>query len=225
MSATDQVENTEQSAAKTSDKEFNFRRLEKVLEQTRVEKDRIAADNARIAAELEEVKRAVQQKSSEDDAYTEPYVDEQRLEKKLGRFEEKIGKKNQADIQSAVHRALQEKEKKDFLDRNPDFYSTIQDHADKLHQVSPQLAESILKMPDEFERYRLVYNNIKALGIDKPPQKTPNIQEKIDANRRNHYYVPGGVASPPYDKQGDFSPSGQKTAYEQMQKLKAQMRL
>ena len=76
------------------------------------------------------------------------------------------------------------------------------------------------------ERFqKLVYENIKALGVDKPEQKQNSVQEKIDANKRSPYYQPSGVGSAPYASAGDFSDSGQKNAYAKMQELKKRLRI
>ena len=91
--------------------------------------------------------------------------------------------------------------------------------------MNPELAESILEMPEGFERQKLVYKNIKALGLHKPAEKQASIQDKIDANRRSPYYQPTGVSAGPYAGTGDFSKSGQKNAYDKMQQLKAQLRI
>jgi hypothetical protein len=71
-----------------------------------------------------------------------------------------------------------------------------------------------------------VYQNIKALGLDKPPPKEQTIQQKVDANRKSPFYSPSGVASAPYQgQQSDFSQHGQKQAYDKMQELKNRLRL
>jgi hypothetical protein len=80
-------------------------------------------------------------------------------------------------------------------------------------------------MPEGFDRQKLVYKNIKALGLHKPAIKEPSIQEKIDANRRSPYYQPSGVANAPYSTVGDFSTAGQKNAYQKMQELKSKLRI
>jgi hypothetical protein len=80
-------------------------------------------------------------------------------------------------------------------------------------------------MPEGFERQKLVYKNIKALGLHKPEEKAPSIQDKVDANRRSPYYQPSGVGSAPYAPVGDFSANGQKAAYEKMQELKSKLRI
>jgi len=99
-------------------------------------------------------------------------------------------------------------------------------HVEKFAQMDPELADTILEMPDTFERQKLVYKNIKALGVHKPKVVEASIQAKVDANRKSPYYQPTGVSPAPYNNSaGDFSPSGQKNAYDQMQKLKAQLRI
>jgi hypothetical protein len=97
-------------------------------------------------------------------------------------------------------------------------------HAEKFAQKDPELAETILNMPDSFERQKLVYKSIKALGVHKPEVQAPSIQDKIDANRRSPYYQPSGPGSAPYQSQGDFSPAGQKNAYAKMKELQNRLR-
>jgi hypothetical protein len=80
-------------------------------------------------------------------------------------------------------------------------------------------------MPDTFARQKLVYKNIKALGLHRPEAKAPSVQEKIDANRKSPYYQPSGVGTAPYQSVGDFSAGGQKQAYDKMQELKNRLRI
>lgn len=206
-------ENTQQ---KTNDKELNFRALEQKY-QRQLEVERAA----RIEAE-----RLVQEKSrqQDDDHDDEPYVDHRKLEKKLAKFGEKAKQETQSEIKNAVQSALYEERKQNWLKTNNDFYDVMQ-NAEKFAQKDPELAETILEMPDTFERQKLVYKNIKALGLHKPEQKVPSIQEKIDANRRSPYYQPSGVGTAPYASQGDFSQSGQKQAYDKLLELKKNLRI
>jgi len=90
---------------------------------------------------------------------------------------------------------------------------------------APELAESILEMPESFERQKLVYKNIKALGLHQPKPKEPTIQETVDARRKGPYYQPSAVGAAPYHSAGDFSASGQKNAYDKMKELQARLRL
>jgi hypothetical protein len=208
---------------KPNDKEYNFRALEAKY-QAKLESEKTERD--RIARELEELKQKVKPAVSEDeDEDAETYVDHKRLRKKLAKFEEKNTQQTQSQIQQAVNAAIYNERKKGYLDKNPDFYQTIQDHAEKLMAKDPELAETILEMPEGFERQKLVYKSIKAMNLDKPEQKQASIQETVDAKRRNPYYQPSNMNAPPFAQSGDFSPSGQKNAYEKMKQLQAQLRL
>ncbi len=216
-STDNQVQNSEN---KSSDKELNFRALEQKY-QRQLESER----NARLEAErmVQEV-QAKKQVSDDDEDDSEPYVDHKKLQKKLNKFGEQTKQQTQNEVKQAVQQALHEERRTNWLKSNPDFYDVLQ-HAEKFAQKDPELAEAILEMPDTFERQKLVYKNIKALGMHKPEVKGPSIQEKVDNNRRSPYYQPSGVGAAPYAAQGDFSLSGQKSAYDKMQELKKTLRL
>lgn len=207
-------------AAKVNDKELNFRALEAKY-QRELEKER--AEKAKLAQELE-YKARLPYKDNDDDDDDEPYIDKKKLDKKLNKF----GQSTQSEIQKAMEMAKQaakeELKQEMWLEQNPDFYDVLQ-HAEKFAQRAPKLAETILRMPEGFERQKLVYQNIKELGVDKPPQKESSIQQKVDANRRSPFYQPSNVGNAPYSSQGDFSPQGQKQAYEKLQQLKQTLRL
>ena len=205
---------------KPNDKEHNFRAIEARLQQeraARLEAEKKADEALRLVQEIKQ-----QKIQDDDDNSNEPYVDDKRLEKKLNKF----GQNTQSEIQKAMElakqNAKQELKQEMWLESNPDFYQVLQ-LADKFAQKAPKLAEHILKMPDSFERQQLVYQNIKEMGLDKPEQKQPSVQDKIDANRRNPYYQPTGIANSPYASSGDFTQQGQKEAYKKMQELKARL--
>lgn len=209
-----------QTEDKPNNKELNFRALEAKY-QRQLEQERAARMEAENAAK-EALAR--QQNEDEDEKNDDPYIDHKKLEKKLAKFGEKTHKQTQSEIQRAVSQALNEERKNMWLKQNTDFYDVLQ-HAEKLAMKDPELAESILEMPESFERQKLVYKNIKALGLHKPEVKQPSIQEKIDANRKSPFYQPSGIGSAPYSSSGDFSVGGQKQAYEKMQELKSRLRI
>lgn len=213
-------ENQDQSA--NNIKEMNFRKQEQAI----VEKyeRQLAAERLereKLSKELEQRNAASNQEEDDD---SEPYVDKKRLNKQLQKF----GQSTQSEIQKAMEvakqTAKQELKEEMWLDNNPDFYETLK-LANKFAEKAPRLAESILRMPEGFERQKLVYENIKSLGLDKPEQKQPSIQEKVDANRRSPYYQPSGVGTAPYSSQSDFSSQGQKQAWDKMQELKNRLRI
>jgi hypothetical protein len=205
------------------DKEHNFALLRGQLEKERLEKQslleelektkKLASERINQKEDLEEV---------EDD--NEPYVDHRKLEKKLAKFGAKTKQETDERIQSAVQRALSEERKNMWLKSNPDFYEVMQ-HAQTFADKDPELAETILQMPEGFERQKLVYKNIKALGIHKKEEPKTNIQNTIDQNRKSPFYQPSGIASAPYANVGDFSPTGQKTSYEKMKEMQKRLRI
>jgi hypothetical protein len=200
-------------------KELNFRRQQQMYERMLAEKE------ARLAEMEQMVKQVQTRQEPEDDDDDEP-IDKKKLEKKLQKFGQKAKQETLTEVQKAVQEALAKKERDDYIKHNPDFYETLQNHAETFAQKAPHLAEAILRMPEGFERQQLVYSNIKALGLDKPVQKEPSIQETIDQKRKGPYYQPTGQGAAPYSaNKGDFSPSGQKNAYQQMQELKNRLRL
>lgn len=206
---------------KVNTKEYNFRaqeaKYERIIAQERAEREK-------ILQELDDIKKSRIQSENEDED-SEPYVDQKRLEKKLKIFEKSIDEKIDRKAEEKARRLLESKEQEMWLEANPDFVETLQTCAEKFFEKAPKLADAILKMPDNFERKKLVYHNIKSLGLDRPEVKQPSIQEKIDANRRSPYYQPTGMAAAPYGFNADFSEAGQKNAYEQIQKLKQNLRL
>ena len=210
--------NSTQVDQKQNDKEYNFR----ALENKRLEAERRAIDAERRALEAEKIAQEFvskkQQNNEEEDDESDPYVDHKNLNKKLNKF----GQSTQSEIQKAMEIAKQSAKQEFWLENHPDFYDVLE-HAEKFAQKAPKLAESILRMPEGFERQKLVYENIKELGIDKPEQKQSSVQDKIDSNRRSPYYQPSGINAAPYNNGGDFSQSGQKNAYAKMQELKQRL--
>jgi hypothetical protein len=198
-----------------SDKELNFRKQEQMYQKMLAEKE------ARIA-ELQAQRAAP--KNDDDDDGDDPYIDRRKLNKTLSKERETIKQQTQSEIQNAVQQALAKERQQNWLKSNPDFQEIMQ-HAQKFAEKDPELAETILEMPDSFERQKLVYKNIKALGLHKPPEEKPSIQATIDANRKSPYYKPTGISGAPYQSQGDFSTSGMKSSYDKMKELQQRLRL
>ena len=212
---------TEQTTG-PSDKELNFRKLESKYEQL-LSQERAARENAEKIAQEAMSKKNIPEEEEDD---SEPYVDKKKLAKTLNKFGEQTKQQTQNEIRQAVGEALASERKNNWIKNNPDFYDILQNHADELHKRDPELAETILEMPEGFERQKLVYKNIKALGLHKPPEPAKSsIQDKVDQQKRSPYYQPTGVGAAPYAMAGDFSPSGQKNAYDKMMALKKNLKI
>lgn len=218
-----QAQNTE--TVRQNDKELNFRQQEKAL-QDKYERALAQERHARMQAE-QEVQKLSQQRQSiqEDEDDSEPYVGHKKLNKTLSRFGENTQQEIKKGMESAKELAKEELKQEIWLESNSDFHDILESCADKFFQKSPALANSILKMPPGFERNKLVYENIKALGLHKPEVKQSSIQDKIDSNKRSPYYQPSGIGTAPYASGSDFSQQGKKQAYDKMQELKRNLKL
>lgn len=216
------TENVQAEVQKNAnDTDTNLVKIRKMFDEERA---------ARIQAEqrINEYEKAAQQRQSqqqyEDDDDSEPYVDQKKLQKKLAQFEKSIEEKIQKKSEENARIILNQEKQQSWLKSNPDFYEIMQ-HAETFANKDPELAETILQMPDTFERQKLVYKTIKAMGIHKKPEPERSIQQKIDANKRSPYYQPSGVATAPYSNEADYSQAGQKNAYQKMQELKSRLGL
>lgn len=221
--------NTDQAQVpddKSAQLEKNFaaqrKHYEKQLEQER---------NARMLAEekVAEAGRMAERRSTsndEEDDDSEPYVDNKKLNRKLASFERNIEEKIDKKAEAKAYAMIEQERRNAYLKDNADMSKVLsEENLEKFANTHPRLAESLLRMPEGFERQRLVYENIKALGVDRPEVKTPSVQEKIEANRKSPYYQGSGVGSAPYASQSDFSEGGQKNAYAKMQELKNRLRI
>jgi hypothetical protein len=204
---------------KQSDKEYNFAQIRKQLEQERAA--RVQAEEK--AAQLMQ-QHAQKQHVEDDDGDDEPYIDRKRLKKELGKVVQQTSTDTDQKINNAVQKALAEERRNQWMKNNPDFYE-VMNHAQKFAEKDPELAETILEMPDTFERQKLVYKNIKALGLHKKEEPKSTIQDTVNRNQRNPYYQPSGIGTAPYGATADFSEAGQKNSYQKMKELQARLRL
>lgn len=209
----------QENQVQISDKELNFRKLEAKYQQE-IALERVKREE--IERKLNEMSQKPEIDDVEDDS--EPYVDHKKLEKKLAKYDQRAKKETQSEIQKAVQQAIKEEKKSNWLKNHSDF-EEVMEHAEKIYHKDPELAETILEMPPSFERQKLVYKSIKAMGLDRPAEKQQSIQEKVDANRRSPFYQPTGVGAAPYASVSDYSASGQKQAYDKMKELQARLRL
>lgn len=217
-----QTQNTPETP-KPNDKEYNFSQIRQQLEREKQEK-------LQMKEEIEKLKKIAQEKLSsrnDDDDDDEPYIDKKKLKRELNKVVEQTNTETDSKIQSIVNKALSEERQRVWLERNKDFQEVMQ-HAQKLQDSDPELADIILNMPESFERHKLVYKHIKATGLHNPVQPKENIQNKIDANRRSPYYQPSGLSSPGYGISNggkDYNQNEMKSAYDIMQQSKQKMRI
>lgn len=216
---------TQSTQKQDSEKELNFRRQEQMFQKSLQERDQRLAEMERRMAQYAEQAKAPAPIEEDDD---EPYVDKRKLKSELQSFKNSLDSEFDSKVEAKARKLIAEEKKATWLKDHSDFYDVL-GHAEKFASDHPDLAEDILSMPEGFERQKLVYRNIKALKVNEPKKEEPSIQDKINANKRSPYYQPSEMGTAPY--QGfttsghDYTPSEQKTAYEQVQALKKRMRL
>jgi hypothetical protein len=209
------VEATQQVAPTETQKtpEHNFAQIRKQLEQER-------AGRMAIEEELAQLKQAAQKTKYDQDDDSEPYVDSKKLNRKFAEYDEVLEKKIEKKAEYIAQTMIERERQQSFLKANPDFQQILSpEMLQKFVEKHPDMAEPMLEMPDNFARQKLLYQNIKALGLHRPAAPEVSIQQKIDANRKSPYYQPSGSNTPPFASQGDFTDGGQKNAYSKMQDL------
>jgi hypothetical protein len=207
-----------------TDKELNFRALETKY-QRQLEQERAA--RIEIEKQYQETQKKLMKQDSNDDEddINEPYVDHKRLNKKFDSFEKRMEERIDKKAEEKARTMLDKEKKDNWVKNNPDFYDVLQ-QADKFAEANPELAESLLEMPDTFERQKLVYKSVKTFNQQQASRtQQSSIQQKVDANQKSPYYQPSGVGTAPYSTSGDFSASGQKNAYNKMKELQKKLRL
>ena len=218
---TDPVVAAQAVPAKESDAERNFANLRKLVEKSKQE-------NEELRREISEMKKTPPKRvvDDDDDDDGEPFVDKRTLNKKLAKFESKIDEIVDKRAEERAMSLIEQERRSAYLKENADFDNVMSgDVVQKFAEQHPNLARVILNMPEGFERQKLVYENIKALGAHKKDAEK-SIQQTIDQNqRRSLYYQPSGMGNSPYAAVGDFSTQGQKGAYDKMQELKSRLRL
>lgn len=222
MTATVQeTQSTPQETTKTAD--VNFANMRKALEAERAEK----AKMQERLTELEKMaKQAPVPRNDDDEFGDEPYIDPRTFKKKMAKFEESLEQKIEQKAEAKARQLIEEHQRNSYLKQNSDFEPTMApEMIQRFAEKHPEMAEAILRMPDGFERQRLVYEAIKSTGTNKPEEAKPSIQQKIDQNRRSPYYIPSSSGTAPYNGVGDFSEAGQKNAYAKLKELKGRLRL
>jgi len=226
MTTNNQASSVDDSEVK-SDKEINFERVRKQLEQERAA--RLQAEERAKQLEQERLSQARKpyKEDDEEEEYTdEPYVDHKVLNKKLAKFEHNFEKKVDQLAEQKARELLEQEKQHNYIKQNPDFQNVLnQENIQKFAEQHPAIAERMLRMPDNFDRQALLYEQIKVFQSKQKDDAKPSVQQTIDQNRRSPYYQPSGVGSSPYGATGDFSPAGQKNAYDKLQELKSKLRI
>ena len=222
----DNQTNATSEETKASSKEYNFAQLRKAREQAEYGLEQERQQRLKAEAELETLRKSrASIPEGEDDDFddSEPYIDKKSLKKHLKRAKQENRQEIVQDVEQRVQKAVEEERKRNEELRMkfeyPDFNEILnEENAQKLMDKRPQLAQKILRIPDEQLRKELAYQAIKELNIHKKEEPKSNVQDQINKNQKPLYYTPSGMGAPGSNAV-DFSEVGQKNAWENMKKL------
>lgn len=217
-----QLQETQNTAPTEKTPQQSFAEMRQIIDETRKEKAQMQQKIAKLEemAEKASERKAAPAPVVDDEETNDPYVDNRTLNRKLQRMQEDFEKKMDQKAEEKAKTMIAGERRDAYLRQNSDFRKIMEsDLVQKFAEKHPEVAESILAMPESFERQKLVYSNIKALGLHKEEEPKVPIQQQIDHRKKNYYYIPGQVGSAPYAAVADYSPASQKLAFQKMRAL------
>ena len=217
---------TENQVTEQKTAEQNFAQIRKALEAERAARQLAEEKAATLEKEANIRKSRRVEDDDDEDASDEPYIDRKSLKKTLGKALPSLKEETIAEVRKEMRQEMALERKNAFLKQNTDFNEIMKpEMMQKFFDKHPALAEGLLSMPDDFERQKVVYENVKALGLHKKEEPKTSIQDTVDRNRRAPGYQPSGVGTAPYASGGDFSPAGQAAGFAKLTELKNRLRL
>lgn len=196
------VQETAEPERKASgDKDYNFRRLEEEKNRSRENEIRLEMQNQMLQKELSEIKEYLKPKEADPfegiDDLIEPEL-KQRLEAKINKVSSNLERKAEEIAERKIEereRKKAEAEKSNFLQKLQKDYSDYdqvmsdQNIAD-FAKADPDTLKIVLALPDEYEKRRYLYSRIKG----QKAAKEPTVQDKVQKNLKNPYFVPSSAA-------------------------------
>lgn len=210
----------------TSDKEFNFRRLEKkaeALEQALHERDEMLKRQQTTLEQLQA--RFAPERDEFDSLPNEELIDKARFIRVL----EKERERNKREAEEVARQTYQRIDSENYVQRlqskYPDYDQVVNaSNAEKLQETDPDFVAVLSEVKDEFKRREMAYKRIqKVLAEEKPRAKA---QELVQENRQAaaNFFTPHGQ-SPMMNPHGfDFDVRSKDAKIKAYERLKAAQR-
>lgn len=220
MSEATEQENTTQ---KENSKEYNFAAIRKALEEANKRADNMTQEKEELAHRMAALESRLTPKETEEDD-DEPYLETRKFKKEMSKLKNEFEQEHQK-MKKSWENTQQEEKRQMFLKEHPDFNEVLNEESViKFATDHPELAEPIANLPNNFDRQKLMFQQIKFLN--KKEQTQSNIQESVNQRQRGPFYQPTGVGNAPSGGyQGDFSEEGKKKAWEKMKQMQKTLRL
>ncbi len=213
----------------SSDKELNFRRLEEARNKDRENSIRLEMQNEMLQSELTQIKEYMKPKEADPFDDVDELIDPE-LKRKLQKKFDNLGSSLERKAGEIAERKYQEiQDRKEEADRKnflPKLQSRYNDFDDVMSEGNiiefgkedPVFLQTVLMVPDEYKKREMLYQKIKN---SKAGVKTPTVQDKVQANQRNPYFIPSGSA--PTTSAIDFdlnAPGAREAAYSKLKAAK-----
>ena len=188
--------------SQSSDKDYNFRRLEEAKEKEREQRIRAEMQAEALQKEIQEIKEYLKPKEKDpfddDDEFIDPEL-KTRLNAKLAKERESLKREAERiarDTYSNIQKEKDEAEQKNFLKRlkekYPDFDEVVNEQSiAEFHKKDPDAMETILDIEDEYKRRERAYKKMKSFKESTPE---PSVKEVVAKNQKNPYHVPNTSA-------------------------------
>jgi hypothetical protein len=225
-----EIEQTQEdikAVEKPNDSEINFANLRKKAEKLEKEAQFEREQRIRLESTLEMMrsqpapqKKEPVEEEEEDDG--EPYVVKKALDRKLTQHTNRLMKEIERKAEEKAMQLFEKQKQQNYLNEHRDFNEVLNpENLQYLVDNHPEVANSILEMPEGFARQKLAYQTLKA--FKQKEEKRASIQETINNNHKSLYYQPSQYGNPPSATTMDFTPQGRKQAYDAMKKMMAGM--
>jgi hypothetical protein len=217
-----------QSHEGLSNKEFNFRKLEAAREADREARIRAEMQAEQMRNELREIKEMLQPKEQDPLDGVEDFVDPVRLKAKLEKERTRFTREAKEIAERTYEERKQKDEKANFFQRLRGQFSDYDEVMNEtnlahLQEEDPVFLDTVVKVPDEYERRLDTYKKIKSMQAKKPKlEERASIKEKVEENMRNPYFIQPSSGNPSAVEFDIRSKSARDQAY---QKLKAAQKM
>lgn len=214
---------TQESVKQNSDKELNFRKLEKkaeALEQALYERDEMLKKQQSVLEQMQS--RLSPDRDEFDSLPNEELIDKARFMRVLEKERERFKKEAEEVARQTYRQIDSENYVQRLQSKYPDYDQVVNaSNAEKLQESDPDFVAVLGEVKDEFKRREMAYKRIqKVLSEEKPKAKA---QDVVNENRQQaaNFFTPHGQGPMTNQYGFDFDVRSKEARTQAYQRLKA----
>jgi hypothetical protein len=215
---------TQESGRSGSDKELNFRRLEKkaeALEQAILQRDAMLDKQQKMLEQMQ-ARFLPQDRDEIDSLPDEELIDNAKFKRVLQKEREHLRKEAEEIARQTYQRIDSENYVQRLQSKYPDYDRVVNaSNAEKLQEIDPDYVALLGEVKDEFKRRELAYKRIEKIIRDEKPKA--KAQDVVTENRQAaaNFFTPQGQA-PMMNPHGfDFDVRSKEARTKAYERLKA----